>query len=56
MTHKDELIKLQQAARNNGMVCTFYYSKEGYIDNVFLQGRLYDPLTFAEMTRPLLIK
>ena len=51
MVDREQLLKLQQQARNGGRVCNFFFSEEGYIDSVFYQGVIYDPLSFAERER-----
>jgi hypothetical protein len=66
MTHRAELLDLQQKARNAGRTCNFYYTEQGYIDGVAYMdpqasplsrlsgGMILDPLTFAEKERAAL--
>jgi hypothetical protein len=51
-THRAELEKLQAKLRKGGEVCNFYVGPEG-IESVFFRNRWRDPLSFAEMARPI---
>lgn len=50
MTCRRELEELQLKARRAGRICNFYIGPTG-VEAVFYEGRIYDPLTFAEKER-----
>jgi len=56
MTHKDELIDLKVQLNAMGIKTNFIIGERGEIEQVFLAGRLYDPLTFAEKARPMVTR
>jgi hypothetical protein len=51
-THRRELEELQKKLRDSGQVCNFWIGPEG-IESVFFRDKWRDPLSFAEMARPL---
>jgi hypothetical protein len=51
MVDRNQLVKLQNKARNSGMECDFIINKQGQIDSVSYCGTIYDPLVFAEKER-----
>lgn len=59
MTHRDELERLQAAARIRGWTVTFFFSVEGWIDQVYVFKAgvrtpwMADPLSAAEYLRPI---
>ncbi len=53
MTHRDELERLRNRLRDMGYICNFIIGDNGYIDQIFFDNRLWNPLSFAEKARPI---